>query len=353
MIIVGGLPAPVGGVTSYISRLVHLVPELFSEIIDLYPDDNKHGAPPGVILTQYPGPFSIEFVIRLFREKGTLHCNFSTLRSVFLFLCIIKPKRSRWILTLHNGSLGEKGWGTNWKNWGRRKLAELALSKFDNIIAISSTQKSFYESLKVDKKKIVILPTYVPLQSSFNEASPKLVKYQDFVSDHPGYLNILMNGYGTSIYRFEDLISFVQSNDGYTLTIALYGHIDGSYIAYLRKLSEGLPIFFVFSLSQEEFSYILKDCDIYVRANSVDSFGIVVADAVVNGKHVIATDVCSRFPGAYLYRCGDSSALWSLIRRYHNRRDSNYKEAFEFLNIDSDGTFKDGLKKRYHEVYFS
>lgn len=353
VIIVGGLPAPVGGVTSYISRLVHLVPELFSEIFDLYPDENKGRTPGGVGFTQFNGPFSIEFIFRLFKERTTIHYNFSTLRSVLLFLFIFKPKRSRWILTLHNGSLGENDLVIDCKSWARRKFAKFALAKFDKVIAISSAQKRLYESLKIDEDKIIILPTYVPLQPSFDEMSPELVKYQDFVSHNSGCLNILMNGYGTPIYRFEDLISFIQSNDGYTLTIALYGHIDHSYIGYLKKLSEGLPVLFVFSLSQEEFSYVLMDCDIYVRANSVDSFGIVVADAVVNGKYVIATDVCRRFPGAYLYRCGDSSALWALIRQYNNRGNSNDQAVFEFLNIDSGSSFNDGLKKKYHEIYFS
>jgi len=43
--IVGAVPRPVGGVSVFIYRLAHKIPDIISEIIDLYPADGKYSIP--------------------------------------------------------------------------------------------------------------------------------------------------------------------------------------------------------------------------------------------------------------------------------------------------------------------
>jgi glycosyltransferase involved in cell wall biosynthesis len=53
----------------------------------------------------------------------------------------------------------------------------------------------------------------------------------------------------------------------------------------------------------------LAGSDLFIRSSSVDSFGLCVAEAVFLGKPAIATDVCRRVDGVYLYAPHDLRKL--------------------------------------------
>jgi len=54
------------------------------------------------------------------------------------------------------------------------------------------------------------------------------------------------------------------------------------------------------SQSEDLFNQCLAQSDCLLRLNSVDSFGIAVADAITLDVPVVASDVCERFPGAVI-----------------------------------------------------
>ena len=54
---------------------------------------------------------------------------------------------------------------------------------------------------------------------------------------------------------------------------------------------------------------ILVRHDLFIRASMLDSYGLCVAESLLVGTPVIATDVCRRCAQARLYRQGDTKAL--------------------------------------------
>ena len=54
---------------------------------------------------------------------------------------------------------------------------------------------------------------------------------------------------------------------------------------------------------------LLAEADVLIRSARGDSFGLVVAEALLVGTEVVATDICRRCSGARLYRPGDTAVL--------------------------------------------
>lgn len=301
VVLVGGIPSPIGGVTSYIYRLVTLFPELFFEIWDMYPHAEKKKIT-DVVFRQFNGFFDIIFLVEMMRSKNiTFHFNFSTSVSLIFLLFVKKRASVDWIVTLHNGDLKiPKG-----PKWLNEYLISKAIKKIDRIVFLSKLQEKFYLSYNEASKKLIKMDSFIPvsLDKLGNECPRSFI---EFKNKNIGNKFILMNGYCKDFYRFEDGINFVLESDNAAIVIVLYGDTDKAYLSFIQKLALGSSkVLFLHSLEHDSFIHLLSAIDIYLRANSVDSYGIAVADAVCLKKLAVASNVCSRFDGAILFEVGN------------------------------------------------
>lgn len=286
--VVGGIPNPIGGVTSFIRRVVRLENEV-THLFDLYPSGSK----------KLPEEFSGEFVcgvnkyvtlIRLFLfclrdDIDFIHFNFSTPRALLLLLLL--PKfRAKWGLTLHHGDLGGDL---------NSFFCTLLSRKIDVALSLNHRQFQWYTRNALSKT----------LERSCSYVEPSepcpSVEFAEKVSGFKEKYNriFVCSGYPTHIYNHFKAIDLMGYYKDDLLVVCIYG--GGPLVGEIElRVSRQENSLLVNGLSEDDFNFLLANADLYLRLNSEDSFGIAVADSVVLGTICISTDVCPRYPGAVL-----------------------------------------------------
>lgn len=298
--LVGPLPEPIGGVSTYCNRCVcGDLAHLYGEVVDVYQHKNKlenvsqvkhHVAPHNAIF----GKLMWFWRKISFTNSQVVHFNFSSVNSLFFLLICIKMDR-RWVLMLHNGRL-KKG------NFFQQILIKLALEKFDKILALSPKQIEYYAQFDfTDKLELMdsYLPPVIEKKSGDYLFSHVFTKFDKVV---------LGSGYSLDIYRFDFIVKFAENNPEIGVIIVVYGNSTKDIVELLTWAKQQFSNFFVFNaMPESEFLYLLSIASVYVRPNDVDSFGIACADAILLNTPVVASDVCTRFVGCALFETGNYS----------------------------------------------
>ncbi|MDB4001173.1 glycosyltransferase [Oceanospirillaceae bacterium] len=343
VIIVGGIPSPIGGVTSYIYRLLLAFPNNYFSLIDLYPHRSKVYLDSSLnIKHEIFNGIRLSFIIYLFRKVDyVIHFNFSTFGAVPFFLLMPKRNLQKWILILHNGD-PIKNLDRSCFYFIYKKIFECALKKFDRIVYLNDKQYKVYISFGVDEKKLISMDSFVPLSENEDLSVP--ISIDDLFIDVDFGSSIIMNGYCKSFYNFHHGVEYVLERNHSVLIIALYGDEDEAYKSELMDLigkSDRVKI--VENLDQNKFNNLMAQADIYLRANSIDSFGIAVADAVCLGIKVVASDVCKRFDGAILYNVNDRNELFGVLDDIYLLDVSKINISFNKANYLNDLAIKYSL----------
>lgn len=311
---VGGFPNPIGGVTSFIYRLADN--NLVSSVADLYPSDNK------LIPDGYKGKFlafrgffhfllSFIFFKRMVEEIDLVHFNFS--RPVSLIFPFLLPKRGRvFVLMLHHGELDSPY---------PVFLTKLFLNRFDKVYSLSSSQENFYEKHGYLGENIIHTNSYIPSSIPLRKNVDSMV-LDCIEKEREGFC--VVSGSCSTIYNHHwvvDLYTNFYMDEA--LFVFLYGSFDKEYFEVLQEKAAGNPkIRFFTDVDSNSFNYALSKSKYYLRPNAKDSFGIAVADAVSYGVPVLASNVCSRYSGAYLFNL---SSYQSFVKDY-----------FKFIKTPSD-----------------
>ena len=93
--------------------------------------------------------------------------------------------------------------------------------------------------------------------------------------------------------------------------MSLYGK--GSHRSYeekLRiKLSQHPKVILLGPLPAEGFLALLAKASVYLRPSTIDSYGLVITDAINVGTPCLASDVCARDPRCEIFPVGDKDAF--------------------------------------------
>ncbi|HCH6133934.1 TPA: glycosyltransferase [Vibrio parahaemolyticus] len=297
--IVGAIPDPIGGVSTFIYRLSYMLSktDINHSIIDLYPSDKKLKIPSRMYVAPRKFLFSrVSFLKRKISKSpdNIVFYNFSSIKSLFIFV-FIKKHEEHWVLMLHNGDLHfSKKMTILWKY-----IYRLIVKKIDKVLYISERQRDFYlKELKLDSDTLESVKSYIPASVVCEKEETELCK---------GLKNIILaNGYIKSLYNFEFLIKLARKYQDYNIVIVTYGEAEPGYHDYIMNLCDGLDnIHFLEQVSPVAFVSLLSRSCLYARPNHIDSFGIAVADAISLGVPVVASNVCERTRGAIIFDPND------------------------------------------------
>lgn len=295
VILIGSLPKPIGGVSTFVYRLCHKDQgSNIEEVIDPYYAIEKEILPDTIKYTNKGkrGNRHVWLFRKLLQKrKKIIHFNFSSTRSLILFLALPKGK-NKWILTLHNGELSLEGYFLN--NFGNK-----IFKKIDTFICLSPKQKKFYTENHIDKSKIIEATSYIspPVMQKHDEYF-----YAQWLEKSKNYSSkFVASGYPTKIYNhLSTLQELIKYHDAF-LTLFLYGEDNDGILDEILEYKHYENIEIYLHRPQNDFNKVLANSCFYLRPNSVDSFGIAVADAVNMGLTVIASDVCQRYEGSILF----------------------------------------------------
>lgn len=323
ILLFGRLPAhkEVGGVTTFTFNIAANYPDLIAKVIDWYPAIGKR-IPPNIKTIFINGGrlarFFKLFLIHL--EAGyVFHHNFSSIRGLLLTSLFIKKRKTKWLLTLHNGDQ-QKIYGQ--KNSVSQFICRRALQRYDGVIALSENQVCFYRSI-LNNKTIPIYQSspYIPINE--HSDTPKLTKQ----NSTPHFLT---SGFPTKIYRHLETLNVFeklwQLGHKFSLAVCLYGFDTDGIQQEIEQRINGLSFAIRKShLDAADFQNELLKTDCYIRMNAVDSFGLIVAEALENNIQVIATDVCERHPGTFLIEKDNFDGLYTVLDKYlNNQRIDKY-----------------------------
>lgn len=295
VMVVGGIPEPIGGVTNFIYRVANN--NLVSKVIDLYPADNKQRPPLFVGEIVYLNIFS--FIIKYWFSKSLvkgielIHFNFSTPKSLLL-LTLLPKKNRRFVLMLHHGDLALKI---------PRFIIKRLLGKFNKIYFLSEKQREFYLKCGVDKGRLLNKTSYLPLkEESVSNVDRDVIEKVELIKSRGCYC--VISGYCSDIYNHHWVVNlFNDIEKERELIIFLYGDLNNDYFSLIKKNIDNNPRISLFlNRTSNSFNYALASAEIYLRPNSQDSFGIAVADAISFGVSVLASSVCERYPGTYIFK---------------------------------------------------
>ncbi|HFD3588891.1 TPA: hypothetical protein ACF3U9_002373 [Vibrio parahaemolyticus] len=287
-VIIGGIPEPIGGVTSFISRLASH--NRVDHVIDIYPRKNKiglHGYTGDVVFLN--GFISLAKYLILNRKElkfDSLHFNFSTSNSLLFFIILpnIFEKQS---LMLHHGDLSGVPCF--------KSIYKYILKRFDVIYSINERQSDFYSSLGVEKEVIKKVSSYVkPNNISIESIPQSILDYFD--SDSV----LTCSGTPSSLYNHDWCVRFVSNNPSFKLAMFING--EESEVKEFSRMYDVLDRVKVFSgVGEHGFNYAISNSKVYLRPTSKDSFGIAIADAVNFGTKVLCSNVCPRYPGSMIF----------------------------------------------------
>jgi len=216
IILVGGFPRPIGGVTTFVRRLA-ASDKRIKEVVDIYRGDVKR------VPIDYSGKYRkldnkfFGFIYLFFKmiryNHKYIHFNFSNLKSLMFFLLLPKYS-SKWLLMLHHGVLK----GDHFPNF----LIRYLLHRFDYIFCINETQYKTYFLHGVCHSKLIKASSYIKPLAGIPD-----IKFKQnidlYFSSKPTFI---ASGYPTPLYNFDWCIRFVSHRKEFQLALFIYG--DGS-----------------------------------------------------------------------------------------------------------------------------
>lgn len=290
IVLIGGLPNPVGGVTTFCKRLLGIYQDRMNVVIDLYKTPKK--TIPSFFKGKYicwPSKFIYFYLLLVdFLYKDSLiHFNFSKTKSFnFLYFVPKFKKSNEWLLTLHSTYADKLKY-----NFIERSV----LNKFDKITIINEHNQSYYLDY-VSKDKLQFMSSYVPPICDDKNLEQDFIKQitEIYGSDKKVFI---CSGAPRDYYNIPWLVEYFKENKDYVLCVFYYEK--GELEDYLMNINES-NIFTFYNLPEECFNYALSKSFCYLRPTMKDSLGIAVCDAINFNVPVIATNVCPRYKGVYL-----------------------------------------------------
>lgn len=337
--IVGCLPEPLGGISIFCHRLLYSLDVQYQKVrfYDCYSGKKHHSEFSDNIkvvemLKVKKNRFSmlLSLIKELrFDESDAVFFNFSTCRSI-VFLCIVLAfvRKKKIMICLHHGHLVTD-------NKFQRILCRLLFPRVDLVFSLSPRQTEFYKAY-IRKEKIIESSSYIKPEIKLENIKTE----NEFNNDE--VLNILLAGNSQSHYNVEETLMNTIEHLGsirdrtFSITVSIYGDTD-EYINNLRSClieMENVTINFTSNLSSDEFMSLLSRQDLYIRNTAIDSFGIIVADAINLGVDVIASNVCPRYNGCYVFDYKNSISFIEALSKYldgkHSELEREYTKISDF-----------------------
>ena len=303
--IVGGLPEPVGGVTNFLYRFAIHFSGRVDKVLDLYPAENKWKVLGLDCIVRPRSKFLSYFwlVYQMLKcDSKVVYFNFSSPRSLLLFLFLPKRASVSWALTLHHGELDASVRETLFLC---SRILKVLLWRVDRVGFIGEKQLEFFRKNGVCDNRLHSISTYLPYIDDFPAKSNFDSNLKVMLREFRGRFSktAIASGYPTTLYRHDWVLSYFEGlSEDVGLIVCFYGADSEGLLERYKTWALKLPNVIVFeSLLPGQFQQVLSSSDIYVRPTSTDSYGVAVAEALAHSLTVIASDACARASGAHTF----------------------------------------------------
>lgn len=313
---VGPIPAPFGGVASYVNGLAgHLHAQGVEVVVlDFYPsrDKTKDGG-----FSHRTVPLSMKWMRAIwlwvqatFVTGDIVHWHWSQPHRWFVFFGLLTPRRGRkFVVTFHHGDLSALSPRNAIVGYAVRR----ALGRMEAIAAISPKQKNWFLAVGAEVARVIFIgdPPLGSLPQPDATELPRQVLEWMSLHKKAGNRVIVSSGSATADYGLLESIEILdllnEQGGQWALLLVLYGASrDPKLERDLRHALRSHPrIRSVDAVTPRAFLAALQLADVYLRPTRVDSYGLTVSEAIEVGTPSVATDVCVRDSRCRVYTAGD------------------------------------------------
>jgi glycosyltransferase involved in cell wall biosynthesis len=311
VLLIGDYPPPHGGVAIHVQQLHRFLRErgVEAKVLDI----GKGGRPaPDVIPVRTPGKFGLR--LAGFLSAGwTVHVHTTGGNPKSWALAALAgmpgPRAPR-IITLHSGLMAGYLAGSP----ARRAMARAALIGYSRIVAVSEAVKEALLGCGVPGEKIVVQPAFCASQVRPGPITPavELARARRSpllaMAHHPSPV------YGR-MQMFRALRMLANELPGMGLAVFGPGTRTPEFARDAREAHVAHLLEDLGELDHEEALGLLSQCDVFIRPTTHDGDSISVREALTLGVPCVASDVCARPEGTYLFKGGHPPDLAQKIRQ--------------------------------------
>ncbi|WP_224362240.1 glycosyltransferase family 4 protein [Hyalangium versicolor] len=311
VLLIGDYPPPYGGVAIHVQQLHRFLRGrgVEAKVLDI----GKGGRPaPDVIPVQSLSRFGLR--LAGFLSAGwTVHVHTSgnNPKSWMLAAAAAVPApRSPRVITLHSGLLPDFLAGSP----ARRALARAALAGYSRVVAVSQAVKAALVGCGVPEGKIVVQPAFCAseVQPGPVTAAVELARSRRkpllAMAHHPSPV------YGRLV-MFRALRLIAEELPGVGLAVFGPGTRTAEFARDARETHVAPYLEDLGELDHEEVLGLLSRCDAFIRPTTHDGDAISVREALALGVPCVASDVCTRPEGTYLFQAGHAPDLALRVRQ--------------------------------------
>jgi glycosyltransferase involved in cell wall biosynthesis len=215
----------------------------------------------------------------------------------------------------------------------KRLLVRLVAKFGDHFIASGKGVKDALIYFGFPTEKISVVPPFLPpiIDEQDFAAIPKYV--WSFINTHNPILTA--NAFRISFFHGEDLYGIdmcvrlcsklKQQFPNIGLVFCLPDKNDVKYFNLMMNLIQELELGnnFLCVVENIELYPILSRSNLFLRPTNTDSYGISVAEALFLGIPAVASDVCERPYGSFLFRNRDEDDFKNVVLNHLNPSDSS------------------------------
>ncbi|ADO71487.1 glycosyltransferase family 4 protein [Stigmatella aurantiaca] len=305
VLLIGDYPPPHGGVAIHVQQLHQFLRgrDIEAKVLDI----GKGGRPvPDVLPVQSLAGFGLR--LAGFLSAGwTVHVHTSgnNTKSWLMAAAAGAPgPRAPRVITLHSGLLPGFLAGSR----ARRALARAALAGYARVVAVSEAVKEALVGCGVAEEKILVLPAFCASQvkPGLLTAAVELARTRRrpllAMAHHPSPV------YGRKV-MFRALRLLADEHPDVGLAVFGPGTRAPEFARDAREARVAAHLEDLGELEHDEALGLLSRCDAFIRPTTHDGDSISVREALTLGVPCVASDVCTRPEGTYLFRAGQAPEL--------------------------------------------
>jgi len=236
------------------------------------------------------------------------------------------------ILTIHGGDFKR-----NYKNssYTKKYLIYKLIEKFNKVITVNVEQKDFLQ------EKFQIASDVIPVFDTPTYLKEKVdLKLKEYIMDFTNKFNkiIMFTGMMLDYYGLDILLrafKYLVNQNNIGLIIVLYGeHQDEEFkfkiLKLINEVNSNVKIFK--KLEQQNFYYLLKNSDIFVRPTHWDGDSSALREAAYFQNQVIASDCTWRPNGVVTFENKSYKDLTKKLTKVINNNSLGILDSVEFDN---------------------
>ncbi len=316
VLLVGGYPLPYGGISVHIERLHRFIINSGNECQILFTGFNKSKL---IKNNDIIWVFDIVKLFKLKKTKTIVHIHASAFRNLLkIYLLSRFFNNQKKLITIHSGTFIKK---LKEQSKFRHFILRKILENFNYIIAVNVEQKQLLSNiLKVNMDKIIVIPAFIhPISSreGFDNENISLIEEQS------NKIKIITSGYLQDYYGYDLILDYLEDHQKYFGFFIFYGTHDKEYKnRIINRIKNMDNTHYFIDLSPQQFNWLLKSTDIYVRNTDRDGDCVAIREAVYWGVKVCASNSVTRPIGTELFSFNNKFEFKNAVKNVVNQLNS-------------------------------